>query len=486
MKPALRHSNRASRRGFVLLAILVFILLLSMVTLSLLFRSQGEELAVNASVGSEQAWAAAMSGVEEAMRVAATAPTGSTDWQDDPATFRQRAVSEAGDNTWYFTVYSPAGPDALVDIRHGLSDEACRLNLNHLRGADITKIPKMTPELAASILQFAGQPSTSSSTNAALTAGSGSNDLSSLPGGPVQPHGPLATIDQLLLVPGVSWPLLHGEISLNTGPVSQPTPEPDESQGHFPPPARSAKTDRGFGQYLTVYSEDSNLNNAGQPRININDPNAAWPAEGLPPGFTNYIAALRTSNQRLDHVSDALEATAKAANHQGVEVDVPSGITKAELPLLLDLFTTERDKSQPGLVNVNTASAAVLACLPGIDSSLAEAIVSARTGLAPERRATIAWLYQEGVVDASKFKAIAPNLTARSSQFEFHVVGYALPSGHYRVLDVVIDVSGGERHVTYLRDITRLGMPFKFEQENPADPNSRDDRTARARNPRHG
>ncbi|HAM73549.1 MAG TPA: hypothetical protein DCM86_18105, partial [Verrucomicrobiales bacterium] len=92
------------------------------------------------------------------------------------------------------------------------------------------------------------------------------------------------------------------------------------------------------------------------------------------------------------------------------------------------------------------------------------AIVSARKGVTPERRATIAWLYQDDVVDAARFKRIAPFLTARGLQYSFHVVGYGVPSGRFRALDVVIDLAPEKPTVSYLRDITRLGPPFRFQE----------------------
>src|SRR5947208_1499409 len=60
--------------GFILVAVLVVIMLASMVVVSLLFRLRAEETATAAGAGSEQAWAAALSGVYEAMRVAQAAP----------------------------------------------------------------------------------------------------------------------------------------------------------------------------------------------------------------------------------------------------------------------------------------------------------------------------------------------------------------------------------------------------------------------------
>src|SRR5262245_37038611 len=104
-RPAPTTPVRA-RSGFVLLAVLVFIMLLSMVTISLLFVSRADETASNASAGQEQAWAVAMSGIEAAMRVAAEAPAGGLEWRDQPAVFRQQLVYEDGSDQWFFSVYS--------------------------------------------------------------------------------------------------------------------------------------------------------------------------------------------------------------------------------------------------------------------------------------------------------------------------------------------------------------------------------------------
>ena len=473
-----RALNHTRRDGFVLLAILVFILLLSMVTLSLLFRSQGEETAVNATAGSEQAWSAAMSGVEDAMRVAAAATPGSTDWQDDPVLFRQRLVYDDGADQWYFTVFSTAGSDSLVEFRYGLSDEASRLNLNHLGNADLTKIPQITAALADSIRQFIGAPPPTDQSTLAIIAPTppqdsalatpASPDVTDLPDLPTNdpalatPHGSLATLDELLLAPGISWPLLHGQTA---SLVAVTQTNEDAVETSIPSDTSQTKRDHGLEQYFTVVSYDPNLNNAGTARANLNDPASSLPDVQLPAGFSNYVAALRSSNQQLAHPAEALEATTTFKNDKGVEVEVASGITKDELPLLLDYFTAEKAARHDGLVNINTASAAVLASLPGIDLALAETIVSTRTGLDPSRLTTIGWLYQERLVDAARFKLIAPALTARSFQFRFDVIGYGLPSGRYRVLEVIIDVAGGERHVTYLRDITRLGMPFNLKPD---------------------
>ena len=99
-------SANAARGGFVLIAVLVVVLMASMVAISLLFRLKAEDTASAAGSSSEQAWSAAMSGVYEAMRIAAAARPGESDWYDNPGVFRDKLVVDDGIDRWFFSVYS--------------------------------------------------------------------------------------------------------------------------------------------------------------------------------------------------------------------------------------------------------------------------------------------------------------------------------------------------------------------------------------------
>ncbi len=476
-----------------------------MISLSLLFRSRADEAAANSTTASEQAWAAAMSGVEEALRIVTNAPPGAIDWQDNPSMFRERLVYEDGSEQWYFTIYSPVAGDSLTQIRYGLSDEASRLNLNHLGKADLSKLPQMTADLAQAIFSFtdqsnqppgptpdaamdsdqetagaqggtatdagangAGSPQTLQDT-AGTQAESGTN--AAPPRQTFPRHGALLTLDQLLLAPGLSWTLLHGK---DAGPDSKTDPGAGSVQDQFPTATSGGSggvPDQGLARFFTVDSYDPSRTDAGGRKTNLNDPSDPLPSGDAPAPFTNYIAALRSSKARLNHPVEALEAKAHSIDGRGVGVEVASGVTKDNLPQFLDLFTTDSDARHYGLVNINTAEAAVLACLPGVDSSLAEAIVSTRAGISQEQRGSIAWIYLQGLVDAARFKALAPLITARSFQFHFRIVGYSLPSGNYRVYEVAMDAARSGQAMTYLREITRLGLPFKLRPANPSSPN---------------
>lgn len=469
-----------------MLAILVFIFLLSMLTVSLLFRSKGDETATFASSGSEQAWATALSGVEVALQAAAGITPGSVGWQDDPAMFRQRQVYDDGADQWYFTVYSPTGSDDLVEIRYGLSDQASKLNLNHPGRADPTKIPRVTQAMVDALHQYMGQVGTNVALAPLIQPEASEEgvlgDAVRVTGSSTNANRTLATLGELLLVPGFTWPLLHGEDANMNGRLDANEDDGDET---FPPDNHDGRLDHGMAQYFTVESYEPDRNGAGGVRVNLNNAKAALPPGDFPAAFTNYLSALQAAKQKIEHPADLLEATARVKNPQGVEVEVPSGITKEELPRILDLFTADDEGRHDGLINLNTASATVLATLPDVDVALAESIVSTRTGLGPEKRTTPAWLYQEGLVDAPKFKALARSLVSRSYQYHFHVIGYGLPSGRYRVLEVVVDVASQPGRITYLRDITRLGLPFQLK----ADPTATTGEGAsirRKRSPYHG
>jgi DNA uptake protein ComE-like DNA-binding protein len=447
--------------GFVLVSILILIMLASMVAISLLFRLKAEDTASSATAGSEQAWAAAMSGIHEAMRIAAQAAPGSTAWQDNPRAFRDRFVFEDGRDRWYFSVYSAADPDAREEVRFGLTGEASKLNLNRALEARLAKLPKMTAGLAQTLADFLDADDT------ARPEGAEQEYYDSLP----RPYGvrnrSLSTLEELLLVRGFTPALLYGEDANMNFRL-----DPNENDGdeRFPPDNKDERLDLGLRQYLTVAAYELNQDNDGVPRTDLNDPTDPLPGVELPAALTNYIAALRQNKIQLSHAADLLEAKLKVKDNRGKEVELSSGVGKAELPTVLDLFTATAEQRLEGLIDVNTAAAPVLQTVPDIDDALADSIISARRSLGPEQRSTIAWLYQEGVVDATLFKKLAPFLTARSLQFSFRVTGYSIPSGRYRVFDVMIDLAGGSPRTIYLRDLTRLGLPFRIQTEEVETP----------------
>jgi DNA uptake protein ComE-like DNA-binding protein len=467
--------------GFILIAVLVVIMLASMVVASLLFRMRAEETATEGGVGTEQAWEAAMSGVYEAMRVASQTTAGGLDWQDNPAAFHERLVVDDGAERWYFSIYS-AGESDREETRFGLTDEASKLNINSATEEMLGKLPKLTPYLVQGLLDFLDTD------NSPHPEGAEQEYYDALPIPYAIFNGPLTTVDQLLLVRGFTPALLYGE---DGNWNFQLDPNEDDGDVQFPPDNKDGKLDLGLRQYVTVASYDLDQANDGTPRLDVNQPadasttgkESARQDDELPKALTEYLDALHRNNVKLGHPAELLEARGRLKDEGGKEVELESGVSKNELAAVLDRYTTKTERKLPGLINVNTASSQVLQTLPGIDEALADSIVAARRNLRAEQQRTPAWLYQEGVLDADQFKKLAPLITARAWQFRFQVVGYGVPSGRYRVLEAVIDTAEAKPAIVYLRDITRLGLPFKIDREDEMDEYGPEPETAA---PNHG
>jgi hypothetical protein len=430
-------------QGFVLISVFVVVLLCSMLAISLMFRLRAEQTAATASISSEQAWAAAMSGIQEAFRIIAASTPDNPLWQEAPEFFLERLVIDDGADRWYFTVYSH-DPDELDLPRYGLTDEAAKLNLNFAAEEMLAAIPGLTTEMVHALLDYVDWDDLPREHGAEQDYYDGLETPYSIRNGPMQ------TLGELLLVRGFTPSLVYGREGQRRSGISLES--------------ASSLSRTGLRQYLTVWSYDSNRDADGEYRLDLNDPETALDATGLPDEVIEFIQALWAGEVWLDHPSELLGLRLRTRNEDGAEVEMESGVGKEELAILLDRCTAAFADRLPGLINLNTAPPAVLQALPGVDEALAEAIAVARRDLNPEQLRTPAWLYEEDLVSAGTFRSLAPYLTARSQQFSFRVIGYGIPSGRYRVLEVVVDGAAAAPAILYLRDITRLGPPFSIQE----------------------
>lgn len=457
MNPRPRRDADGQRPGFVLVGVLVVVMLLSMIVLSLMFRMRSEETAAATGSTAEQAWAAAMSGVREAMRLVASIPPGDTAWMDAPERFKDRVLQDDGTEEWRWTLYS-ANPEG--GIRFGLTDEASKLNLNSASTSMVSRLPSMKASLTDALLDFVDAD------DIPRPEGAEQEYYDALPRPYRIANGPLPTVEHLLLVRGFTPAVVVGEDANRNSTLD---PNEDDGDEREPPDDADGRLQAGLLPLVTVHSREPNTDRAGKPRFHLNRPGATvTETNDLPPAFVAFVAALGASQSVVLDPSELLDATLPLKGADGQEAAVPTGVGKDSLALVLDRFTGTDQPELVGRINVNTAPAAVLQLVPGIDNALAESILSARRNLPAERRQSVAWLHVENLVEAEKFREIAPFLTTRSLQFRFHVVGYGSRSGRFRVLEAVIDAASRPVRLVYLRDLTRLGLPFPIALE-PAD-----------------
>jgi type II secretory pathway component PulK len=261
------------RKGVVLLAVLVIITLLTLAAYEFSELMLAEYRAAESSRRAAQARALADSGVHYAAALLSSSDAfsgtlGSNPYDntqafqgilvhdDEQARFRGR-----------FSVVALRDPDdpaaSTQAYRFGVSDESGKINLNALMKIDssgkvahdmLMTLPNMTEDVANAILDWI-DPDDDPRTNGA------ENDYYSSCNPPYRcKNGPLDSLEELLLVKGVTPPLLFGN-DLNRNGVL----DPDEDQS-------AGAVDRGWSAYLTCFSREQNVDSDGNARIYINDP----------------------------------------------------------------------------------------------------------------------------------------------------------------------------------------------------------------------
>jgi len=322
-----------------------------------------------------------------------------------------------------------------------LVDEASKLNLNTATLDMLEALPFMTPDLAASILNWR--------TNATTVIAGGAK----LEYGMLNPpyhckNAPFETIDELKLVIGATTDILYGaDINLNgILDANESAQNTFQSGGNL-----DNGLNAGIFEYVTVYSREPNTQIDGTPRVNIN-------AGGQ--------AGLRTALQTAlgtDRGTQVLQQAGRPPYGSVLEFYTRSGMTADEFAQVADALTVSADPYIPGLVNVNTASATVLACLPGIGVNNAQTLVTYRQ-THPDQLATVAWVAQ-ALGNAVAVQA-GPYITAKSYQLTADVAAIGHHGRGYRRTLFVFDTSGGTPKIIYRRDLNQLTRALGAARQN--------------------
>ena len=152
----------------------------------------------------------------------------------------------------------------------------------------------------------------------------------------------------------------------------------------------------------------------------------------------------------------AIEQRLRAAGtlRSVLEFYLRSGMTEAEFGKISWSITAKSGAFVTGLVNVNTASATVLACIPGIGSDKAASLVATRaTQTTPPEN--LAWVVP--ILGEAGAIAAGPYLTANSYQVSADIAAVGRYGRGYRRTRFVIDNSTGTPRIVYRRNMAPLG-----------------------------
>jgi len=318
----------------------------------------------------------------------------------------------------------------------GIVSEASKLNLNTATRDMLEALPQMTTELAAAIIDWRD-------TDMDPSSGGAESEYYLLLDDPYQcKNGPFESIEELRLVMGGDWEVLYGE-DLNRNGIL----DPNENDGEESPPSDNADGVLDFGilEYVTVFSREPNKQEDGSGRINITTQRQELEAllrENFGQERANQIQAQTQANLR--NIRSVLEYYLR------------SQMTLAEFSRIKDALTITDDETINGLVNVNTAPAEVLSCIPGLDQETSEKIVSARKEKTADDLESIAWIAE--ILENDQCIEAGPHLTTRSYQFCADIAALGLHGRGYKRELMIFDTSGEKAVVLFRRDLARFGF----------------------------
>ena len=211
---------------------------------------------------------------------------------------------------------------------------------------------------------------------------------------------------------------------------------------------------------LTFHSAEKNLTHDGQPRIWINHPSLSelqqkllekWPSEWVEfllayrqygPADESFKATSSASGWVADlsvqgtvpieSVFDLVGATVAVPVSSGGQAALNSPFQEVTnepsswIHALLDDITVSEKTVLSGRVNVLLATPEVLSAVPGIEASLAQAIVQKRGEIqgSPEDQRSVGWLLGHQLVDLSTMERLAPYLTMGGNVHSGQVIGF--------------------------------------------------------------
>ncbi len=496
------------RRGMVLILVLVVISLLTLAALAfselMLAEREGAMLAARQS----QAKALADSAIEMSRLFLSMEEEEQVDagsWYDNPDRFRARLVIDDTDarTRARFTVVAPAISDEGLrsGIRFGLEDESTRLNLNTLLLADeyvdngarevLMGLPGMTEEVADAILDWIDPD------NEPREYGAEADHYGLLDPPYAPKNGPLETIEELLLVRGVTPWLLFGSDANRNGVVDRDEPPADAIEGVD---NVDGAMDSGWAAYLTLYSMELNLRPDGQPKVYLNqeDMETLYDEleEAIGKPYATFIVAYRQNgpytgsargepvatgqldlsrppkvelNQILDLVGQKVQVTFEGDDEPTVLEtpfpDVPIG-ANAYLNILMDYVTATPSPLIPGRININQASRTVLEGIPSMTDEILAELLSRRAKDPVDRlpgRRHETWLYGEGIATLEEMRALLPFVTAGGDVYRAQFVGYFDGGGPSARAEAVLDATVRPPRILFWRDMGHLGRGYPLE-----------------------
>ena len=383
---------------------------------------------------------------------------GSNGYLPEQGTYSAEGVAVGDAHFWLIgrDTNNSVGPG---QIAFGLVDEASKLNLNaassNMLAGLLESLPRANPDIVPAILDWRDTNSPGEYQTFYATRSPPYQSKSA----------PFETVDELRLLYGADMETLAGK-DVNRNGILDPNEGDENLNGTFEP---------GILEYVTVYTREPNTYSNGTPRIDIRaltaggnfgsllqsafdssranqiqaglfPPTPPGPRPGGPnrPGGGVVILTFRSPLELYRRLSAA-----------------PINMTADEFGKIANALTVTNGSYIQGRVNINTASAAVIASLPGLDAypDLGKTLINYRQAN-PDKLTSIAWIVDAiGSNNSSVLDTLARYdcVTTQSYQFTADVAALGPNGRGYKRVRFVFDTSDGTSRIVYRQDLTHLG-----------------------------
>ncbi len=431
-------TNRKNRRwiprhprGSVLIVTLWIVLLLASLVIVFSQTIRVEALATANHISAVKAEKVASGSIQYVMARLAAEEDSEISYDSNP----YEAVP-VGDG--YFWVIRPSFSDDR-NYDYGPSDLAGKINLNSASLEILLKLPAMPSELAPSIIDWRDSDDE-------ITSGGAENEYYLLLSDPYYcKNSALETVGEIQLIQGGDRESLYGEDQNRNGVLDW---NENDAEKSTPSDNSNGKLDYGYSNYVTVTSYERNQDQTGEKRINVNDmKNQAQLGD-----LVRQICGEGNYFQIMDHIR------MRSSYESLINFYYTSGTSYEEFNQMIDKLTTTEEEKLVGLVNVNTAPSEVLLCLPGLEQSDVDSLITKRNDTDTDLT-TILWITQ--ILSKEKALKIGNCITIHSFQYSADIIAVSGDGRAFKRYYVIIDLAGSVPRIVYQQPLQSLGWPLE-------------------------
>lgn len=413
----------ASPRGTILVVTMIALFSLASMTVVLCRSARVEAAASSNLAASIQASAIERGAEHYVLALLEQEQEGILDLPEDDF-----AAVQVGDG--FFWVVRPDYGDTSLPL-YGVVDESSKLNINTAGEEALSKLPDMTADIAAAIADWRDEDSNT------RTGGAENDYYLSLTEPYFCKNGPFETVEELLLVRGMTRELLYGD------PVVRAA---NAEQGAFKTRILdNQQAGRGIYDLVTRYSSEPGAA-GGQGKVNVNDM-----------GQRNRLRDLLRRQLGETRGTQVAGLVGPPNLRDVFDFHFRTGLSIDEFRLIENGIATSAQTQLRGRININTATRDVLACLPNLESADADKLISQRPA---SGETSLGW-----VIQALDRKAIGLGslITARAYQYSADIVAASGNGRAFKRCRIVVDLAGDAPRIVYRRDLTERGWPLDQE-----------------------